>query len=251
MIEDARQGHPSSPIEDGPLVGLHEAVLERALRRDRAGRRTDEELRTRRSSRLVAIGTAQAQCFPAASTAKVCSTWRGDGRQQMDGVAEVGVKEVVRRAKRSGSWSEAWDRRHAAETALPGLRTPLGASVRPVLGPAARLLAVDTGADTKLGAEGAVEVRHVAEAAIESDVEDSRRLHRQPHRRFTQARPENVLVRRHTRQTLENTEEVIRAQTRLSRQACKGVAGIGMALDPPHGSGHARHSTRWGTARVG
>ncbi len=48
--------------------------------------------------------------------------------------------------------------------------------------------AVGAWADTKLSAEGAVEVRHVAEAAIEGDVEDFRRLQRQPHRRFAQAR---------------------------------------------------------------
>ncbi len=106
------------------------------------------------------------------------------------------------------------------------------------------LPAVHAGADTKLGTEGAVEVRHVAEAAIEGEVDYPRGLRSQSHRGFSQPRPEHVLMRRDTSQTLERAEEVVRAETRLPCQASKGEHGIGFALDHPHGSRHSRHSTR-------
>ena len=76
--------------------------------------------------------------------------------------------------------------------------TCFSAPSRSQLVPEAGFQAVDAWADTKLGAEGVVEVRHVAEAAIESDVKDSRRFRREPHRRLAQAGPENILVRQRT-----------------------------------------------------
>lgn len=81
------------------------------------------------------------------------------------------------------------------------------------------LLTEDTWADTKLCTEGVVEVRNVAEATIESDVEDPRRFVREAHRRLTKARPANVLVRRLAGQAYECAKEVVRTQTRLSAQA--------------------------------
>src|SRR5262245_1269485 len=86
-------------------------------------------------------------------------------------------------------------------------------------------------ADSELAAERAVEVRQIAEAAIEGDVEDPGRLRCQPHGRLAQPRPQNVLVRRHTGQALEGAEEVERAQPHLSRQTSQAVCGVGMALD--------------------
>src|SRR6266851_5713329 len=91
---------------------------------------------------------------------------------------------------------------------------------------AARLHAVDQRADAKLGAEGAVEVRHVTETAIEGDIENSCRLHRQPHRRFTQADPKNVPVRRHTGEALKSTQEVVWAEPRLPRKVSECEPGI-------------------------
>src|SRR5258707_13356235 len=110
--------------------------------------------------------------------------------------------------------------------------------------------AVHAWGDAKFSAEGAVEVRHIAETAIEGDVEASCRLRRQPHRRFTQARPQNVLVRCHTRQALERTEKVVWAEARLPRQGSEAERGIGTALDHAHASCHPRDGARWGAARI-
>src|SRR5947208_16402329 len=107
-------------------------------------------------------------------------------------------------------WGIAWH--WEAKEKANGCRTRLRRLRKSTVNPAS--LATSTGAragtrrgaecrtvhawgDAEFGAEGAVEIRHIAEAAIEGDVEDPCRLLRQPHRRFTQARPQNVLVRCH------------------------------------------------------
>src|SRR5207247_9590951 len=58
-------------------------------------------------------------------------------------------------------------------------------------------------ADAELAAEAAVEVRHVAEATLESDVDDLRPFCHQPQRGLTQARPEHELMRGDARHALE------------------------------------------------
>jgi hypothetical protein len=95
-------------------------------------------------------------------------------------------------------------------------------------GSGAHMPAIDAGTETEFGAEGAVEIGHVAKAAIEGDIEDARRLRREPHRRGTEPGPEDVSVRRHTGQGPEQAEEVVRAQARLSRQASQGVDSMSL-----------------------
>src|SRR6184192_2252186 len=106
-------------------------------------------------------------------------------------------------------------------------------------------------ADAELAAEAAVEVRHVAEATLESDVDDLRPFCRQPQRGLTQARPEHELMRGHARHALERAEEVVRAQTRVTRQASQAESRAGTTFNRPHHSRHARHRVAWRTAPAG
>ncbi len=86
-------------------------------------------------------------------------------------------------------------------------------------------------ADAEFGAKGVIEVRDVAKAAIERDVGDPRRTHREPHRRFPQARAANEPMRRHARKPLERSQEMVGTEARRSRQVSEREPGIGMALE--------------------
>src|SRR5260370_3725171 len=60
-------------------------------------------------------------------------------------------------------------------------------------------------AHAKLRTKGPIKIRYIAEAAIESDIENLRRLRCEAHGSFTQARPQNVLMRRQACQAFERT----------------------------------------------
>src|SRR5207253_930829 len=111
------------------------------------------------------------------------------------------------------------------------------------LPPRPRSQTIGPRADAELAAEAAVEVRHVAEAALESDVDDLRPFCRQPQRGLTQARPEHELMRGHARHALERAEEVVRAQTRLTRQASQAESRAGTTFNRPHHSRSEEHTS--------
>src|SRR5260370_13681295 len=67
-------------------------------------------------------------------------------------------------------------------------------------------------AHAKLRTKGPIKIRYIAEAAIESDIENLRRLRCEAHGSFTQARPQNVLMRRQSGQAVKRTPKAIRAQ---------------------------------------
>src|SRR5260370_1670726 len=106
-------------------------------------------------------------------------------------------------------------------------------------------------AHAKLRTKGPIKIRYIAEAAIESDIENLRRLRCEAHGSFTQARPQNVLMRRQACQAFKRTQKVIRAQPCFSRQASDSEPGISMPLDHSHASCHPSHCTRWSVVRVG
>ena len=135
-----------------------------------------------------------------------------------------------------------------AEVSLVSLTSRRVAPCRPRAG---HNRAVDAGADAELGAEGAVEVRDVAEAAVVGHVEYGRRLRHQACRRFTQTRAQHVLVRRHTGHALERPEEVIRAQAGLTGQARQRELDIGTAFDHPHDLCHAGQGVHGCVRRAG
>jgi hypothetical protein len=79
----------------------------------------------------------------------------------------------------------------------------------------ARLQLIDSRADAKLGAEGPIEVRNVAETSVERNIEDSGSRCAcyvcEPHRGGPQASAKNVLMRREARHALESAKEVVGA----------------------------------------
>src|SRR5687768_2241355 len=81
----------------------------------------------------------------------------------------------------TAGWSQGSIRREPWLATVFSRRAPPGRTlIRPHRG------AVRARAEAELGAEAAVEVRDVAEAAVEGHVEDLRRLQLQPHRRLAQ-----------------------------------------------------------------
>ena len=105
-------------------------------------------------------------------------------------------------------------------------------------------------ADAEFRAEGAVESRQIAEAAVQRDLQNFRSFDRQAHRRRAQARSPNVLVWSDARHPLKSAEKMIWTETRLFRQAAESQPGIGMVFDPPHDSRHSCQGAAGWVARA-
>src|SRR5262245_29499290 len=97
------------------------------------------------------------------------------------------------------------------------------------------------GANSELSAERAVEVRYIAEAAIERNVKYFCRLERQAHRCVTQARSHQVLMRRDAGETFEAADKMKSAQPGFAREPVKREPLIAIALDSPQDERHTRN----------
>ena len=96
-----------------------------------------------------------------------------------------------------------------------------------------------TGADAELALECVIEVRRIAEPAVERDVEHPRGAVYETRGGLAQPCPHHVLVRAHTREPLEDPDEMERAQIRSPGECVEGVGIAGSALDRPHDVGDA------------
>src|SRR5215510_9652837 len=93
------------------------------------------------------------------------------------------------------------------------------------------LPAISSRADAEFGAECAIEVGDIAEAAVEGHIQNLCPSIHQSYSGLTQACPQNELVRRKAGQVFESAKKVIRAKACLTRQACQGEPGVGITLD--------------------
>ena len=91
----------------------------------------------------------------------------------------------------------------------------------------------------ELGSKRAIEVRDVAEAAVEGDIEHLLRLGKQSRGRVAQARAAHVLMWGDASDSPERPQEVIRAEVGLSRQAGQRMVGVGMTISSPAASAMA------------
>ena len=105
-------------------------------------------------------------------------------------------------------------------------------------------------ADAEFRAERAVEVRHVAEAAVECDLQDFPRSCREPHGGFAQPRSQHVLVWRYAGQPFERAKKVVRAEAGFAREASQCQCGIGIALDAAYDPRHSRGGARRRPAQI-
>ncbi len=74
----------------------------------------------------------------------------------------------------------------------------------------------------ELRAERVIEVRHVAETALERDVDDAGIVRREADGGLPQAHALQIPVRRETRDAREGAHEVKRAQARFVREHVQG-----------------------------
>jgi Domain of unknown function (DUF4394) len=115
----------------------------------------------------------------------------------------------------------------------------------------AALLPEPARAHTKFRSERPIEVRDVAEAGVERDIEYFVRLAHKPRGCFAESRAQHVLMRRDTGHTLEGAKEMIRAQVCFSRQVGERQRGARMAVDRPDSEGHARFGVHGHAAPAG
>ena len=100
-------------------------------------------------------------------------------------------------------------------------------------------------AHAEFTAERSVEVRYVAETAVERDVEHLFRPGCQPRGRFAQAAAQHVLMGRDACETPEGAEEMVRAEIRLSRQLSKSQRRARVAIDRSGCPRHASFGVQW------
>jgi hypothetical protein len=97
-------------------------------------------------------------------------------------------------------------------------------------------LAVRARTQSELGAEGAVEIRDLAEAAVEGDIENPRGLGGEPKCGAAQAGAHKKLMGRHTGQRLEGAQEMVGTEPGLAGKAGKGKRSIRLPLDRTQGT---------------
>ena len=93
-----------------------------------------------------------------------------------------------------------------------------------------------TWARAELGSECPIEVGDITEATVQRDVQHLALFAHQSCSGLAQAGTSNVLMWGEAGHTLEETQEVIRAQVGLSRQGAQGEGFVGMTIDRSHGA---------------
>ena len=95
-------------------------------------------------------------------------------------------------------------------------------------------------ANAKLRAKGMIEIRHVAEAGVQRNIEHPRRFQHQPRRSSTQPSAEDILVGRKPGELLKNAKEMVAAKSRLSGNRSESVLRIRTTLDHSNNSRNSR-----------
>ena len=104
----------------------------------------------------------------------------------------------------------------------------------------ARTSSIGSRARAKLRAKGVIEVRHIAEAGIQRNIEHACRFQQQPCRCPAQASAEDILVRREAGEVAKNAKEMIAAEFRFPGEGTEFMRRIRMILDHSNDSCDAR-----------
>jgi len=94
------------------------------------------------------------------------------------------------------------------------------------------------GAPAEFGAERPIEVGNIAEAAIQSDIENIGGLGGNPDCRLPQAGAEHILVRRDAGERLESSQKMIRAEISFAGEISELVAVFWSRVDQPSDTSH-------------
>lgn len=99
---------------------------------------------------------------------------------------------------------------------------------------------VQARARAKLSLEGVIEIRDVAEPAIQRKINDANRFRQQPRCGMPQSRTHYILVRSEIGELAEYSEKMITAQLRLLCQPAEFVPRTGATLDHAHDPSDSR-----------
>jgi hypothetical protein len=109
-----------------------------------------------------------------------------------------------------------------------------------------RTAAPNLRADAKFGSERTIEVRNIAESAIERDIEHPIPIQTQSTGRIPQPGTADILVRGQPGDGLEHAQKVPGAQARLPGQIRNCMTTGRLIIDSPHHTRHTRLRAGWG-----
>lgn len=100
-------------------------------------------------------------------------------------------------------------------------------------------------AHPELRPESTVEVRYIAKAGVESDIEDPAGFGEQAYGSFAQARPQDVLVWGQSSEALERPQEMKWAESGLPSELAHAQRLRERLFDAPDDAGNAGERTGW------